>query len=182
MEPVPLSNIFPTTTVPDKVEGYELDENARVVIKIRPNQCDTIMMLPCFAFIGCIFGVSADVCFDDADQSVTLSNYPGYCCILPFKCTKRIEYVDIANVCVVYSGISENHSGLYDPVLITKDRKVWRIGARGRMGEVEREVSRLHKFLYGRHNASSYRKPLVGELILDPGLHSYWECCGYYCF
>lgn len=180
VDPVPLAELFPKPPPLDRHQFDRDNDEKTLTIRARPSQFDTMMMFPCCLFIGCIFGMSSDVYCSDSDQSVTVSNYPGHCCIIPFKQTTHIAYEDIANVCLIYTGIAENHSCFYDPILVTKDKKIWRIGHRGKMDAVQEEVLILHKFLFGRNRDSVYQSPRPGQLILSPP-GGYWECGGCYC-
>ena len=128
-------------------------------------------MCPCCAFFGCCLTVSANVSFDDNLEVVHISNWPGYLCVPPCLMWTTIRYGDIANIGIRNTGISEgsehNLQPLYDSVLVTRNRKIWNVGERGRISEIQQNVLNLHRFVFGRGNPD-YKPPASVLLLCLP--------------
>mmetsp|Transcript_13215 Transcript_13215/g.19909 ORF Transcript_13215/g.19909 Transcript_13215/m.19909 type:complete len:202 (+) Transcript_13215:22-627(+) len=166
LQPVPGNVLFPPRATSESVScccnsntkriTYETDANGIMQYKIRPNNMDTFLMLPPCLFVGCCLSVSANVIFDDNNHTVRISNWMGYMCIPPCYSYTTISYYDIANIGLLYTGIKEgtepNEVPIYDVVLVTHKRKMWRVGNRSSYNSAASEASNLLRFVFGRSN------------------------------
>jgi hypothetical protein len=158
---------------PPSNRNYAVGEDGTFTILSLPGRCDTFMMLPCCAFVGCFVSVSAMAKFDDKQQKLTIANWVGYCCIPPCCGLYSVNYGDIANVGLRNTGITEgddhNKTPLFDTVLVTRDRKIYRIGDRGYEGKLVGELLVLHRFVFGRgEGRDAYTIPSAASLRVPP--------------
>jgi hypothetical protein len=163
MEPVAISSLFPQEEQRAAATAAVSDENGQWRITSYPGTFDTVLMFPCCLFVGCAFGVYSDAVFNDKEATVSIVNCPGYCCLPPFRSSTTIAYGDIANFGWRYTKITETHSPIYDVVLVTRNRRVWRVGTRGRLGVVQQEIKALHKFIFGK-GKPNYVAPAMTSL------------------
>ena len=182
LQPVPGNVLFPSPQTSESVScccdgntrdiTHETDASGILQYKIRPDDDDWILMCPPCLFIGCCLTVSANVTFDDNNHTVRISNWMGYMCIPPCYSYATISYYDIANIGLLYTGIKEgtepNEVPIYDVVLVTHKRKMWRVGNRGSKTAASNEASNLLKFVYGRNNP---------DYVVHVETFKYNSCC-----
>ena len=187
LEPVPAHILFPPN--PSKQESgscchcctptipvYEADANGILSYSVRPSACDTFFMLPCFMFLGCCFGVSANVTFNNNEQTVKISNWPGYMCCWPCLQSTKLDYNQVANIGIVDTGGREgsenNQQPIYDVILVEEHAKNhWVVGSRGSGAIVRRQATDLHRFLFAQNNPN-YTSKCEWFVIPD-----YNSCC-----
>ena len=158
---------------------YAVDENGIMTLTARPDCFEVCFMLPIFLCVGCCFSKSATLIFNDNSESVTAASWPGYCCVPPFYKKVTIPYGDIANVGIQFTGMTEgsehNQQPIYDIVLITRQKQIFKAGPRGCRNTVEYDLLELHRFVFGRHN-KGYVAPSPHSLNV-PAPEDEWGCC-----
>ena len=174
LEPVPAHILFPPTDPSNQqsddccqcctptIPAYEADADGILSYGVRLSACDTLSMLPCCLFLGCCsFGVCANVTFNNNEQTVKISNWPGYMCCWPCLQSTTLDYNQVANIGIVDTGAvrekgsrrNNNLQPMYDVILVEEDANShWVIGSRGDIALARRQATDLHRFLFAQNN------------------------------